>query len=614
MMRRDHKPAEFMRSRLTALALAQLVLFQCSAALAGSFTINDLGTLGACQDCGCSSEAIGISGDLVAGSSDLQCPAYTQRHAFVWTPEGGMVDLGTLGGPQSGVAALVDGQVVGLSDTTDGHDHAFSWTQAGGMVDLGTLGGNNSSAYAVNNGQVVGTAQMPNGDTHAFSWTQSGGMVDLGTLGGTLAIPYAVSNGQIVGGSTTSDGSTHAFSWTDAGGMIDLGTLQGSTRARAVSDGMIVGEMLLNGGDEHGGPYHAFAWTQVDGMVDLGTLGGDSSEAVAVNNGQVIGYSDLPARSFTSAAQHAFSWTQSGGMIDLGTLGGGDYSYARAVEDGQVIGVSYTNSGEIRSFLWTLSDGMLDLGASTGFPYGSVVAVSGSNIVGMVTVDTSGSAAFTTSSARALTTTSSSVAQHAALWTALPLSVRGNSKRPRTDRSGCQVAWVVNKRGRKLDRYGLPRSEQLCIDGDPTCDFKILDPGVCEFQVQICLNNLDPNLPACVPGGIAGLSVLAPHPETITNPSLRATVSGDLAALEDGLLHLLDPVNPGAGYVQSLPLDAGQQHFCSAPFAIDVPLDVGPTRSLKGSITLQTRSIDNGLPRPRSAVSKLKLTCNPPPH
>ena len=50
------------------------------------------------------------------------------------------------------------GQVVGDSFTAgDAARHAFSWTPTGGMVDLGTLGGTYSIAYAVNgSGQVVG--------------------------------------------------------------------------------------------------------------------------------------------------------------------------------------------------------------------------------------------------------------------------------------------------------------------------------------------------------------------------------------------------------------------------------------------------------------------------
>ncbi|NIN63845.1 MAG: HAF repeat-containing protein, partial [Anaerolineae bacterium] len=58
-----------------------------------------------------------------------------------------MVDLGTLGGYRSDAYAInSQGQVVGDSRNALGFTHAFVWTAEGGMVDLGTLGGGQSSA------------------------------------------------------------------------------------------------------------------------------------------------------------------------------------------------------------------------------------------------------------------------------------------------------------------------------------------------------------------------------------------------------------------------------------------------------------------------------------
>jgi len=48
------------------------------------------------------------------------------------------------------------GQVVGYSATAgDAEAHAFSWTEQGGMVDLGTLGGTANNALAVTNSGLV---------------------------------------------------------------------------------------------------------------------------------------------------------------------------------------------------------------------------------------------------------------------------------------------------------------------------------------------------------------------------------------------------------------------------------------------------------------------------
>jgi uncharacterized repeat protein (TIGR01451 family) len=107
------------------------------------------------------------------------------------------------------------GQVVGQSQ-----DHAFSWTPSGGMIDLGTLGGSSSAAAAVNDsGQVVGySSTAGDSETHAFSWTPSGGMIDLGTLGGSSSVALAVNDsGQVVGySSTAGDSELHAVLWLRA--------------------------------------------------------------------------------------------------------------------------------------------------------------------------------------------------------------------------------------------------------------------------------------------------------------------------------------------------------------------------------------------------------------
>jgi probable HAF family extracellular repeat protein len=134
-----------------------------------------------------------------------------------------MVDLRTLGGTSisgASTASAVNkhGQVVGDGDFVDTAGfHAFSWTQEGGMVDLGILGGERSSAFAVNDrGQVVGWSDTTGNVeifSHAFSWTEEGGMVDLGTLGGTSSLAVAVNDrGQVVG-YTLGDTGFHAAVW-----------------------------------------------------------------------------------------------------------------------------------------------------------------------------------------------------------------------------------------------------------------------------------------------------------------------------------------------------------------------------------------------------------------
>jgi probable HAF family extracellular repeat protein len=128
---------------------------------------------------------------------------------FVWR-RGTVTDLGTLGGPNTGVLdqriAPADklnerGQVAGTSETASGALHAFLWSD-GRMQDLGTLGGTESRAYGINDrGEVVGESLTASGETHAFLW-RDGAMIDLGTILGERVQSYAVAinnRGQVVG-------------------------------------------------------------------------------------------------------------------------------------------------------------------------------------------------------------------------------------------------------------------------------------------------------------------------------------------------------------------------------------------------------------------------------
>ena len=148
--------------------------------------------------------------------------AAVARHTGAATTAFVAVDLGTLGGDFSFAYDVnARGQVVGDSFTTGNvADHAFSWTPTGGMIDLGTLGGSSFAVAVSACGQIVGHSYTTPQEehAHAFSWTPAGGMIDLGTLGGNFSYAYAVNaRGDIVGDSTTVAGDhpspVHAVLW-----------------------------------------------------------------------------------------------------------------------------------------------------------------------------------------------------------------------------------------------------------------------------------------------------------------------------------------------------------------------------------------------------------------
>jgi probable HAF family extracellular repeat protein len=123
---------------------------------------------------------VSADGSVVVGGAEN---AAGQWRAFRWTVDGGMQDLGTLGGIESqawGVSA--DGAVVvGGAYNAAWYSRAFRWTVDGGMQDLGTLGGSESQAWGVSadGAVVVGRAANAAEHYHAFRWTASGGMEDL---------------------------------------------------------------------------------------------------------------------------------------------------------------------------------------------------------------------------------------------------------------------------------------------------------------------------------------------------------------------------------------------------------------------------------------------------
>ncbi len=52
-----------------------------------------------------------------------------------------------------------------------------------------------------------------------------------------------------------------------------------------------------------------------------------------------------------------------------------------------------------------------------------------------------------------------------------------------------------------------PAKEHRCFDGDPGCDLDGEVDGKCEFDIDLCLYNADPNLPSCTPSDVTAVSI-----------------------------------------------------------------------------------------------------------
>jgi probable HAF family extracellular repeat protein len=167
-----------------------------------------------------SGQAIGSSG-LCANTAIPPVPA--GPHAVLWESDGTPRDLGNLGVPGFAVASSINnrGDVVGGALAPDGTIHAFLWTKQTGMQDLGGFpGAFLTSAVCCHtlsdSGQVVGFAI--DGTTfasRAIVW-EGKVPVDLNTLipsdsGWYLQSTASVNNAGEIVGYGTFGGSTHAF-------------------------------------------------------------------------------------------------------------------------------------------------------------------------------------------------------------------------------------------------------------------------------------------------------------------------------------------------------------------------------------------------------------------
>ena len=154
-------------------------------------------------------------------------------HAFSWTPAGGIVDIGTLGGETRATDVNDHGVVAGFSYWRSTHlEHAFRWTQAGGLVDLPGLGGPDTAPNDVNErGEIVGyssTGTFPYYVRHPVLWRPEGTVVQLPDLGGGQGIAYDVNDsGEVVGAAAIAGGDWRPFAWSAGGGIAQLGDARG---------------------------------------------------------------------------------------------------------------------------------------------------------------------------------------------------------------------------------------------------------------------------------------------------------------------------------------------------------------------------------------------------
>ena len=149
-------------------------------------------------------QAVGISGEC-----DQAVGRFSAQHAVLWE-QGQVIPLDDLGGTtwHTPMAINQAGDITGFSNPADARDllgefiaHAVLWTPEGGIQDLGRLPGDSTSQGLGINilRQVVGVSSGPAG-SRAFLW-QDGTLVDLNTI-----VDPAYPDSLVVAGDINDDG------------------------------------------------------------------------------------------------------------------------------------------------------------------------------------------------------------------------------------------------------------------------------------------------------------------------------------------------------------------------------------------------------------------------
>jgi probable HAF family extracellular repeat protein len=325
------------------------------------------------------------------------------RHAALWR-NGSVLDLGTLGGPNSSVTWGVkdtQGVIVGISQTADPEPLGEFWSSAAfygppfnvGSINLGFVwengamrglpnfpGGNNGFATGANNlRQVIGWAENDVHDPDCVSpqvlqfrpamWSLGppDEIHDLPLISGdTSGAATAINdNSQIVGISGICDQAVgrhtarHAVLWEN-GGVIDLGNLgaQWWNTPTAINQR---GDIVGFAGDPafvEGDIVHAFMWTREEGIRHLKPLQGRTpqhvdSEAYGINERrQVVGVSC--DANFIDC--RAVIWNRGNRPTDLNELKGSYSAHLESAKDindnGEITGRAIdTNTGVRTAYL-----------------------------------------------------------------------------------------------------------------------------------------------------------------------------------------------------------------------------------------------------------------------
>jgi probable HAF family extracellular repeat protein len=258
--------------------------------------------------------------------------------------------------PIDGLGLNELGHVVGEHWACDwDEDHAFVWTPESGLVTLDMPPGTyTSTAYDINEAsQIVGELSITGDDLGILGFLRDGDTVTtLGTMpGGTFSTAQAINSAAQVTGywGNNVTGPIHGFLWQD-GVMSDLSPLVGTAYSHAYAineSGDVAGWMGSSSSDAR-----AFI-LRGESLIELPPVpGGDTSIAQVLNNrGDAAGRGRYTDPDSGETFPRAFAWVD-GAMVRIDPLPGLSRSAARGINDAkQVVGYAWEAS-TLRGFIW----------------------------------------------------------------------------------------------------------------------------------------------------------------------------------------------------------------------------------------------------------------------
>ena len=293
--------------------------------------------------------AVGPAGSDAYGINNLgnvvgSTPNGSATDPFLWTPGGGLQDLGTLGGNSVARAINDNNQIVGQSDAT-----AFRWTSGSGIVQLDAAA---SDARAINSSNVVigfqgsglrrddGTVDGRQRDAGGVfrSKQQRGlrhqrrrrhrGSIQLrhrGLLFQTEApqrflgqfLPDAINNSDLIVGSESGIATVAGLTNPGSPNYTTIGTLNPTDTS---SEAFAINELNQAVGVSTG--TGAFLWDSTNGIQNLSQMLAPGSSGWTIlsgnginNNGQIVGLGQFDGQ------QYAVLLTPDPRALDAGAVG-----------------------------------------------------------------------------------------------------------------------------------------------------------------------------------------------------------------------------------------------------------------------------------------------------